>query len=104
VIYDLIRGEIGFDGVLVTDDLSMGALTGSYDDRARASLAAGCDLVLHCNGKMDEMVGVSLGLRPISDKTAERLARAETRRQAKPEPAPAEGDATLAAWLSAAAE
>jgi beta-N-acetylhexosaminidase len=104
VIADLIRGEIGFDGVLVTDDLSMGALTGSYDQRAAASLAAGCDLALHCNGKMEEMTGVALGLQPVSDATAERLARAETRRRAQPDPVPAGGDATLAAWLGQAAE
>ncbi|HEY1719648.1 MAG TPA: beta-N-acetylhexosaminidase [Magnetospirillaceae bacterium] len=104
VIEVLIRGEIGFDGVLVTDDLSMGALTGTYDDRARASLAAGCDLALHCNGKMEEMTGVALGVGPVSDRTAERLAKAESRRQAKPEPVPTGGDATLAAWLNAAAE
>ncbi len=104
VIAEMIRGEIGFDGVLVTDDLSMGALTGPYDDRAQASLEAGCDLVLHCNGKMEEMEGVARGLRPISDKTAERLARAEALRQSKPEPVPAGGDAKLAAWLNAAAE
>lgn len=104
VIDELIRGAIGFDGVLVTDDLSMGALTGPYEDRSRASLAAGCDLALHCNGKMEEMLGVAQGLSPISDRTAERLARAEARRQPRPEPVPAGGDATLAAWLSAAAE
>jgi beta-N-acetylhexosaminidase len=104
VIAELIRGEIGFDGVLVTDDLSMGALSGSYEDRAGAALAAGCDLALHCNGKMEEMVGVANGVHPITDRTAERLARAETRRQGRREPAPAGDDATLAAWLGAAAE
>ncbi len=104
VIAEVIRGEIGFDGVLVTDDLSMGALSGAYDQRASASLAAGCDLALHCNGKMDEMVGVAQGLRPISEKTAARLARAEARRRTTPDPVPAGGDATLAAWLGQAAE
>ena len=104
VIAELIRGEIGFEGVLVSDDLSMGALSGPYEQRSGAALAAGCDLALHCNGKMEEMVGVANGLRPISDATAERLARAEARRGAKPDPAPVAGDATLADWLAQAAE
>lgn len=103
VIAELIRGEIGFDGVLVTDDLSMGALSGGFDERSRTALAAGCDLALHCNGKMAEMEGVTLGVGPISDATAVRLARAETRRRAKPEPVPAGGDAMLAQWLGEAA-
>lgn len=51
----LIRDVIGFEGLLITDDVSMGALTGSIGDRTEASLAAGCDIVLHCNGDMDEM-------------------------------------------------
>jgi beta-N-acetylhexosaminidase len=55
VIRDVIRGEIGFDGLLMSDDLSMQALDGPLDVRARAALFAGCDVVLHCNGNMDEM-------------------------------------------------
>jgi beta-N-acetylhexosaminidase len=55
VIRDVIRGEIGFAGLLLSDDLSMQALDGPLDVRARAALFAGCDVVLHCNGKMDEM-------------------------------------------------
>ena len=59
MIGEVIRGFIGFDGLLMSDDVSMGALSGSIAERARASLAAGCDLVLHCNGKMDEMRAVA---------------------------------------------
>jgi beta-N-acetylhexosaminidase len=59
MIGEVIRSFIGFDGVLMGDDISMGALSGSIAERARASLAAGCDLVLHCNGKMDEMRAVA---------------------------------------------
>jgi beta-N-acetylhexosaminidase len=59
MIGEVIRGLIGFDGLLMGDDISMGALSGSIAERARASLAAGCDLVLHCNGKMDEMRAVA---------------------------------------------
>ncbi|MCE9649325.1 MAG: beta-N-acetylhexosaminidase [Parvibaculum sp.] len=59
VIGDIIRGVIGFDGFLMSDDVSMQALQGSLADRARASLKAGCDIVLHCNGRMDEMEAVA---------------------------------------------
>src|SRR3569833_4129108 len=55
VIRDVIRGEIGVDGLLMSDDLSMKALDGPLSVRARLSLFAGCDLALHCNGDMDEM-------------------------------------------------
>lgn len=54
----LIREAIGFDGLLMCDDLSMGALSGELNARARASLKAGCDVLLHCNGHMDQMVEV----------------------------------------------
>jgi beta-N-acetylhexosaminidase len=59
VIRDVIRGEIGFEGLLMSDDLSMKALDGPLALRARAALFAGCDLVLHCNGDMDEMKDVA---------------------------------------------
>ena len=55
----MIRDEIGFGGLIMTDDISMEALSGSVAERAQASLAAGCDLVLHCNGNLDEMAAVS---------------------------------------------
>ncbi|HEX2759941.1 MAG TPA: beta-N-acetylhexosaminidase [Rhizomicrobium sp.] len=55
VIRDVIRGEIGFDGLLMSDDLSMKALDGPLNVRAKAALFAGCDVVLHCNGDMEEM-------------------------------------------------
>jgi beta-N-acetylhexosaminidase len=51
----IIRNNIGFNGVLISDDLSMEALKGSFASRTRDSIAAGCDVVLHCNGKMEEM-------------------------------------------------
>ena len=59
VIRDVIRGEIGFDGLLMSDDLSMKALEGPLGSRAKAALFAGCDVVLHCNGDMDEMKDVA---------------------------------------------
>lgn len=61
VIAEVIRKQIGFQGVLVSDDLSMKALSGDFSDRTRAALQAGCDVALHCNGDMDEMVQVAQG-------------------------------------------
>jgi beta-N-acetylhexosaminidase len=59
VISSVIRKQIGFRGLLMTDDLSMKALSGSYAEKTRAALAAGCDVVLHCNGEMDQMEEVA---------------------------------------------
>ena len=59
VVRDIIRGEMGFDGLLMTDDLSMKALSGSFADRTRAAFDAGCDLALHCNGDMAEMAEIA---------------------------------------------
>ena len=57
-VKEIIRGHIGFDGLLYTDDLSMQALGGSLGERAERALAAGCDIALHCNGRMDEMTDI----------------------------------------------
>jgi beta-N-acetylhexosaminidase len=76
VVEDVIRREIGFDGLLLTDDLSMKALTGSFADRAARSLAAGCDVVLHCNGDMTEMEPVASGVSPMSEAAVSRAAKA----------------------------
>jgi beta-N-acetylhexosaminidase len=59
-INEVIRGFIGFDGLLMSDDLSMQALSGTLEERTRASFAAGCDLALHCNGKMEEAAAVTM--------------------------------------------
>jgi beta-N-acetylhexosaminidase len=77
VISQAIRGEIGFDGVLVSDDLSMRALGGEIGERAARALAAGCDLVLHCNGDRREMEAIIAATGPISACTAAGLAQAE---------------------------
>ena len=77
VISEVIRGVIGFDGVLVSDDLSMQALGGEIGERARRALSAGCDLVLHCNADRGEMEAIVAATGPISTRAAERLARAE---------------------------
>ncbi len=76
LIEQVIRGFIGFEGVIVTDDLSMAALSGSPAERAQASLAAGCDLVLHCNGEPEQMTELAEGVGDISADSAERLVRA----------------------------
>lgn len=76
VIAEIIRGWIGFDGVLVSDDLSMKALGGTFEERTLGALDAGCDLILHCNGEMAEMEAIARSLRPLADRAAERIARA----------------------------
>lgn len=86
VIERVIRGAIGFDGLLITDDLSMGALGGDFAGRAAAALAAGCDVVLHCNGDMAEMKAVVAGAAPLAARAAARAASALARLPARPEP------------------
>lgn len=80
VIAEVIRNRIGFDGVLVSDDLSMKALGGGFAERAAGALEAGCDLALHCNGDPAEMAAVVEGTRPLTPESAARLARGEARR------------------------
>jgi beta-N-acetylhexosaminidase len=77
-----IRGEIGFDGLLMTDDIGMGALSGPVAARADAAIAAGCDVVLHCNGDLDEMEAVADAVPVLAGPAAERAARAEAARHA----------------------
>lgn len=76
IVDEIIRGEIGFDGWLMSDDLSMKALSGDFAERTRAALDAGCDVVLHCNGDMTEMRAVAAGARPMDASAVARLARA----------------------------
>jgi beta-N-acetylhexosaminidase len=76
VIAEVVRGEIGFDGLLLTDDLSMKALTGAMRDNAAAAFAAGCDIALHCNGDMSEMVQVAAAAPRLEGRAADRAARA----------------------------
>ncbi|HEY2071403.1 MAG TPA: beta-N-acetylhexosaminidase [Rhizomicrobium sp.] len=72
LIKEIIRGEIGFDGLLMSDDLSMNALAGTLASRCKAALFAGCDIVLHCNGKMDEMKEVAGETKPLEDAALKR--------------------------------
>jgi beta-N-acetylhexosaminidase len=75
----LIRDSIGFDGALMTDDLAMGALSGSMAERASEALAAGCDLALHCNGSRSEMEAIREAIPLLEGRSAERCAAALTR-------------------------
>lgn len=73
VTREIIRGRIGFDGLLMSDDLGMHAMTGSFAGRAAGVLEAGCDLAMHCSGDMAEMVDLAAGVRPMTDRAMERL-------------------------------
>jgi beta-N-acetylhexosaminidase len=86
VIEGAIRGTIGFQGLLITDDLSMNALRGDLAERARASLAAGCDIVLHCNGDLAEMIQVAAGAGDLTGAAAARANAALARRPGRTEP------------------
>ncbi len=72
MVREVIRGWIGFDGLLMSDDVSMNALSGTIAERSVAALAAGCDVVLHCNGKLDEMVAVASASPELSGEAARR--------------------------------
>ncbi|MEE4199845.1 beta-N-acetylhexosaminidase [Erythrobacter sp.] len=76
IIRDVIRGTIGFEGLLLTDDIDMEALTDTIPERALRAHRAGCDIVLNCWAKMDDMVGICEKLPAISDGAAQRLERA----------------------------
>ena len=82
IIDQVICGVIGFQGLLMSDDVSMNALAGSIAERTRAIFAAGCDMVLHCNGKMDEMREVARRDAELSGKALERAKRALASRKA----------------------
>jgi len=75
VIRDVIRHEIGFDGLLMSDDISMKALDGPVSRRVRSALFAGCDIVLHCNGEMAEMVEVASEVGPLEGDCLRRVQR-----------------------------
>lgn len=79
VIAEVIRGSIGFGGLLLSDDLSMQALSGTLGERARDALAAGCDVALHCNGSMEEMESVAHAVGPLSREAEARAAAARQR-------------------------
>ncbi|MGY8991715.1 MAG: beta-N-acetylhexosaminidase [Rhodospirillales bacterium] len=82
IINDIIRGEIGYQGVLLSDDLSMKALSGDMRERTTASLDAGCDIALHCNGERPEMEAIINACGKMRPETTQRLQYAESFRKA----------------------
>jgi beta-N-acetylhexosaminidase len=72
MVRQVIRDSIGFGGLLMSDDVSMGALAGAVADRARAAFAAGCDIVLHCNGSLAEREAVAAAAPPLAGEAARR--------------------------------
>ncbi|HEY5346849.1 MAG TPA: beta-N-acetylhexosaminidase [Rhizomicrobium sp.] len=101
VIRDVIRGEIGFDGLLMSDDLSMKALDGPLSHRAKAALFAGCDLVLHCNGDMEEMQDVASEVKELEGQSLKRSEQALSHLSAPDDFDPAAAEARLAELLGA---
>jgi beta-N-acetylhexosaminidase len=97
VIRDIIRQRIGFDGLLVSDDVSMNAISGDYSARASAIYDAGCDLVLHCNGRTEEMRRIGDAAPALEGKPLERAVRALAHRK---DPAPFDRDAGREEFLA----
>ena len=100
IVRDVIRDSIGFKGLLMSDDISMGALSGSLGERTRAAIAAGCDMVLHCNGDMSEMLAVAAAAPLLAGEAGRRAAAALA---AKRPPAPidlAEGRVKFASLMA----
>jgi beta-N-acetylhexosaminidase len=93
IIRQVIRGAIGFQGLLMSDDVSMNALAGSITERTRAIVNAGCDMVLHCNGKLDEMRDVA---RETPELTGEALQRARRALASRKQPDPLDRQAARA--------
>ncbi|MEM1161421.1 MAG: beta-N-acetylhexosaminidase [Pseudomonadota bacterium] len=97
----VIRKEIGFDGLLMTDDLSMNALYGSMTERAKKSIAAGCDVILHCNGELPEMEEIAAAAPRLEGAALRRAERAAAARQT---PDPADIHAAVARYESLTGE
>jgi beta-N-acetylhexosaminidase len=104
VMRDVIRGHIGYDGLVMSDDLSMNALSGSLAERARAAFAAGCDMALHCNGRLEEMDAVAAESPELVGDALRRAEAALGRIRHAPEPLNAvDARARLTAALAALA-
>lgn len=96
----IIRGSIGYDGLVMSDDLSMQALSGSHRQRAEAAFAAGCDMALHCNGQLEEMRAVAEASPPLTGEAKRRAETALARIKHQPEPFdPVEARARMEAAL-----
>ena len=97
VVAEIIRGEIGFDGLILSDDLSMKALNGPFDERAAAVIEAGLDIVLHCNGVLEEARPVASAAPVLAGASLRRAKAAEAAIKA-PQPFDVErGERELAA-------
>lgn len=81
MVQDVIRDSIGFAGLLMSDDISMGALSGTLAERATAAIAAGCDVVLHCNGDIDEMRAVAGAVPSLAGRSEQRALGALAQRR-----------------------
>jgi beta-N-acetylhexosaminidase len=102
MVQEVIRRTIGFDGLLMSDDISMNALSGTLAERSRASLGAGCDVVLHCNGKLDEMREVAAAVPNLEGEPARR-AEAALKQRHDPVPFDVEAARTEFTAMMAAA-
>jgi beta-N-acetylhexosaminidase len=100
MVREVIRGVIGFKGLLMSDDISMGALTGTIAERSRAALAAGCDIVLHCNGQFDEMTAVAAECGMLDGESKSRADLVYAARQEPEEFDVAEGRKTFASLIA----
>jgi len=96
VLNGLIRSGFQYDGILLSDDVSMNALSGTIGERAARALDAGCDIALHCNGKMDEMLEIANCTPGLTEQTAMRIQRAETLRRESHSAEPFDFDAAVA--------
>jgi beta-N-acetylhexosaminidase len=95
IIRDIVRGEIGFDGLLLTDDVSMKALSGDFRSRAADAIAAGCDVALHCNGDLSEARAVAEGVPALAGASLRRVRAALGRLRPPADFDPNEARATL---------
>jgi beta-N-acetylhexosaminidase len=102
IIEEIIRKKIGFDGLLLSDDLSMQALSGTLAERAEAALKAGIDVVLHCNGNADEMETIAASAPPLAGRALERAEAALARLRPAGDFDPVEARASLNSALAMA--
>jgi beta-N-acetylhexosaminidase len=103
VVQEIIRQAIGFDGLLMSDDLSMKALSGSFTERTLALFAAGVDMALHCNGQLEEALPVAEASPRLDGKAAERAAKALSRlNEANPQIDPVDARAEVHSALAVA--
>ncbi|GAU84376.1 beta-N-acetylhexosaminidase [Bosea sp. BIWAKO-01] len=86
VVKEIMRGELGFDGLIMTDDISMKALSGGFAEKSQAAIRAGVDVVLHCHGIMGEMIAVAGAVPEMTGARARRAAMALARIRHEPEP------------------